>query len=300
MSQLDVVSGPPALLGECPVWSSTEQVLYWEDIDGRAIHRFDPSTGRSDQRLLSGRPGSFVLTDTPGVLLVASEHELVWLDWADGAVRPWQALEPAGTGNRLNDGRCDPAGRFVVGSMYEDTSAGKATGMLHRVEAEQAPHTMRTGIGVSNGIAFDAARERMYFADTPTQTVVVFDYDAGSGSYTNERVFLDYRDLEGKPDGACTDADGCYWSASVYGWAVIRVTPEGNVDRRIPVPVQKPSMPAFGGPDLSTLFVTSIGDGGSKPSEPGRDGVAPGSLLIIDAGVEGVPEPIFAGSPPAA
>jgi sugar lactone lactonase YvrE len=238
-----------------------------------------------------------VLTTTPGLLLVATEHELVWFDWATGVTTPWLELEPGGTGNRMNDGRCDPAGRFVVGSMSEDTAAGRTTGILHRIDAAGAATTMRTGVGVSNGIAFDPARRRMYFADSPTETVWVYDYDAGTGEYRDERVFLDYGDLDGKPDGACTDADGCYWSASVYGWAVIRVTPDGAVDRRIPVPVEKPSMPAFGGADLTTLFVTSIGDGGSKPSAPGRNGVAAGALLAIDAGVQGVPEPAFAGSP---
>ena len=284
MTDIDVIVPTPALLGECPVWSTRERVLYWEDIDGRTIHRYDPSTGVDDQRDLAGRPGSFALTPIPGTLLVATEHELVWFEWATGATRPWIALEAAGTGNRMNDGRCDPAGRLVVGSMFEDTGAGRSTGMLHRVEADGSATTLRHDIGVSNGIVFDADRGRMYFADSPRETIWVWDYDAETGERRNERVFADYAPIDGKPDGACLDADGCYWSASVYGWAVTRFTPDGEVDRRIPVPVEKPSMPAFGGDDLSTLYVTSIGDGGSRPSAPGRNGVAAGSLLAIDPG----------------
>lgn len=295
--RIDYVS-EPALLGECPVWSIAEQVLYWEDIDGKAIHRYDPSTGVAEQRSLPGRPGSFALTETPGLLIVGTEHELVWLDWTSGSVTPWVPLEPAGTGNRLNDGRCDPEGRFVIGSMYEDTTAQRSSGTLHRLGADGSALTMRTGIGVSNGIAFDAARRRMYFADTPTETVLMWDYDADSGDFTNERVFFDYTTIEGLPDGACVDADGCYWSASVYGWAITRITPDGVVDRRIDVPVRKPSMPAFGGPDLSTLYITTIGDGGSVTPEPGENGENAGALLAIDVGVQGVPEPVFAGSPP--
>lgn len=293
MTTIERVGTSPAQLGECPVWSGTEHALYWEDIDGRRIHRHDPSSGSEETRDLPGRPGSFVLTKEPGRLLVAMEHELVWLDWASGATETFVELEPAGTGNRLNDGRCDPAGRYVVGSMYEDTNAGTTSGILHRVSPDGSVETLHTGIGVSNGLGFDADRGRMYFADTPTQRVVVWDYNVETGKRTNERTFLDYSSLDGLPDGACVDDDGCYWSASVYGWAVIRVTPDGVVDRRIELPVQKPSMPAFGGSDLSTLYVTSIGSGGTVPSEPGRDGFTPGDTLAIDVGVRGRPEPVF-------
>ncbi len=295
-ANIERISNSPALLGECPVWSGAEQVLYWADIDGQRIHRHDPSSGDEQVRQLPGRPGSFVLTAEPGRLLVAMEHELVWLDWATGAIEEFIALEEAGTGNRLNDGRCDPAGRFVVGSMYADTSAGQTTGVLHRVSADGAVEQLATGIGVANGLGFDAARGRMYFADTPTETVTVWDYDAATGERSNKRDFLDYHDLDGKPDGACVDADGNYWSASVYGWSVIRVTPEGVVDLRIELPVQKPSMPAFGGADLSTLYVTTIGAGGTVPSEPGRDGFTPGDTLAIDLsgeGIQGLTEPVF-------
>lgn len=294
MTVIKAVGHAPAALGECPVWSGRDQALYWADIDGRAIHRLDPSSGAAESRALPGRPGSFVLTTDPNRLLVASEHELVVLDWATGKAACWRQLEEAGTGNRLNDGRCDPVGRYVVGSMYADTSAGERTGALYRVESNGDAATLRSEIGVTNGLAFDPDRRRMYFADTPTDRVLVFDYDLDTGEAANERVFLDYSSLPGKPDGACLDADGCYWSASVYGWAVIRVTPEGVVDRRIELPVQKPSMPAFGGPDLSTLFVTTIGAGGTVPSEPGRDGFQPGELLALDVGVQGRPEPLFA------
>ena len=293
MSNIEAVSPSPAALGECPAWSEREQALYWADIDGRAIHRLDPSTGTTTSRALPGRPGSFVLTTDPNRLLVASEHELVILNWATGETTSWRQLEEAGTGNRLNDGRCDPAGRYVVGSMFADTSAGQWTGALYRVESSGESTTLRSNIGVTNGLAFDTERRRMYFADTPTERVLVFDYDLDTGDMTNERMFLDYSSLPGKPDGACVDADGCYWSASVYGWAVIRVTPDGVIDRRIELPVQKPSMPAFGGSDLTTLFVTTIGQGGTVPSEPGRHGFQPGDLLAIDAGAQGRPEPVF-------
>ena len=294
---ITALDAPIAALGESPVWCPEEVILYWVDIDGKTIHRHDPATGTHGTRSIDGRPGSIALTSTPGRLLIASEHRLLELDWDTGAVTPFVDLEPASTGNRLNDGCCDSSGRFVVGSMCADTNAGRTTGTLHRIHHGGQVETLRTHIGVTNGLAFDVTRNRMYFADTPTERVLVFDYETSTGALSNQRLFFDYHKYPGKPDGACVDADGCYWSASVYGWALLRITPDGDVDCRIELPIQKPSMPCFGGANLDTLFVTTIGAGGTIPSEPGRDGFEPGATLAIEGlGVKGIVEPRFAGA----
>ena len=273
---ITALDAPIAALGESPVWCPEEVILYWVDIDGKTIHRHDPATGTHGTRSIDGRPGSIALTSTPGRLLIASEHRLLELDWDTGAVTPFVDLEPASTGNRLNDGCCDSSGRIHHSGQVE---------------------TLRTHIGVTNGLAFDATRNRMYFSDTPTERVLVFDYEPSTGALSNERLFFDYHKYPGKPDGACVDADGCYWSASVYGWALLRITPDGDVDCRIELPIQKPSMPCFGGANLDTLFVTTIGAGGTIPSEPGRDGFEPGATLAIEGlGVKGIVEPRFAGA----
>lgn len=289
--EVECVVRAAAALGECPLWSDVDDRLYWVNIDGRAIHRFDPATGDDERRSVPGRPGSIALTDRPGRLLVAIEHGLAFYDWADDTFRPWIDLEPEATDNRLNDGRCDRAGRFWVGSMFVPTSAKRWTGMLHRVGPDGAVATVRSGIGVANGLAFSPDGSTMYFADTHRDTVWAFDYDLASGEAINERVFLDFGDLPGHPDGACVDEDGCYWIACVYGWAVLRVTPTGRVDRRIELPVEKPTMPAFGGPGMSTLFVTSIGGEGSKPLAPGQPDA--GGLFAIDVGTRGLVESPF-------
>jgi sugar lactone lactonase YvrE len=294
---ITALDAPIAALGESPVWCPEEVILYWVDIDGKTIHRHDPATGTHGTRSIDGRPGSIALTSTPGRLLIASEHRLLELDWDTGAVTPFVDLEPASTGNRLNDGCCDSSGRFVVGSMCADTNAGRSTGTLHRIHHSGQVETLRTHIGVTNGLAFDTTRNRMYFSDTPTEQVLVFDYEPSTGALSNQRLFFDYHKYPGKPDGACVDADGCYWSASVYGWALLRITPDGDVDCRIELPIQKPSMPCFGGANLDTLFVTTIGVGGTIPSEPGRDGFEPGATLAIEGlGVKGIVEPRFAGA----
>jgi L-arabinonolactonase len=287
------VSDVRAKLGECPLWSAADQRLYWIDIDGQAVHRHDPTTGTDETRVAPGRPGSLALMASPGRLLVAIEGRIAVLDWETGEWRDWIGLEPEGQGNRLNDGRCDPAGRFWVGSMFVDTKAGRNSGILHRVAADGSATRVRSGIGVPNGLGFAPDGRTMYFADTHRDLVWAFDYDVDTGEPSNERVFLDFAGLPGRPDGAAVDEAGCYWIACVYGSAVLRVTPSGEVDRRILVPVTKPTMPAFGGPDLSTLFITTIGGGGSHPVDPSQPDA--GALFAVDVGVRGLPEPGFAG-----
>ena len=282
-----------AQLGECPVWDVRSDHLYWIDIDARTIYRYDPSTGTNEGRQLGGRPGSFVLTDDPGRLVVGLEHELVDLQWSTGTTTPRIALEPSSARTRLNDGRCDPAGRYWVGSMDDPAGSLAFGAMLHRVEPDDRFETIESGVGVSNGLAFSPDGSTMYWADTRRSTVWAYDYDLTTGHRSNQRVFLDFTDLPGSPDGACVDSDGCYWVACVYGWAMLRATPDGVVERIIELPVEKPSMPAFGGTDLDTLFVTSISSGGSTPAARGQP--LAGALLAIDPGVTGIAEPRFGG-----
>ena len=292
MSEVHVVGDVVATLGECPVWRAEEQALYWEDIEGKAIHRYDPSSGDTTSRYLDGRPGSFVFTQTPGRLLVAIESELRWLDWNTGRSDLFTALEDPPRGNRMNDGRCDPSGRFVVGSMHPDPDERQFTGSLYSVDSSGAVTTLETDVGIPNGLVFDADRRRMYWADTFHATIWVWDYDADTGERRNKRVFFNYRnraEAKGLPDGACLDAEGCYWSASVHGYAATRITPNGDVDRVVALPVEMPTMTAFGGPDLSTLYVTSL-----QGQVVDKDGVSAGSLLAIDVGVQGVLDTPFA------
>ena len=288
---IERITTDPDLLGECPVWDPDSDVLWWVDVEGRAIRRYAARPGTLESRELEGRPGSLALTTEPGRLLVAMEHQVGWFAWDTGSWEPWLDLESGGTGNRLNDGRCDPAGRFWVGSMFERTDDGRFLGVLHRLDPSGAASSLRTGIGVSNGLAFPPDGRTMYHADTFRDTVWSYDYDLASGERSNERVFADYRDLPGRPDGACIDADGCYWTACVFGSAVARLTPDGDVDRVIELPVVCPTMPAFGGAGLSTLFVTSLREEGTTPADSAHDG----HLLALDVGVSGIPEPRFAG-----
>ncbi len=281
-------------LGECPVWDRRLGRLLLEDIEGRAIHRVDIDTGGVETRDLPGRPGSFVLTADPDRLVVAMEHELVELRWSTGAVTALCDVETPDPEVRLNDGRCDPSGRYWVGSMDLPPEAGRHRGRLHRITVTDGHveiHEQRDGVGVANATAFSPDGTVMYWADTPTSTVWSYDVDPETGDRSNERVFLDFTDLPGLPDGAGVDADGCLWVACVTGSAVLRATPDGSVDRIIDVPVLLPTMPAFVGPELDRLVVTSI----STERADADPAFPDGCLLELDVDAVGLHEPIFPG-----
>ena len=290
---MDIIGTRVDMLGECPIWDSRLGLLYTIDIDGRTVHRTDPSTGATDGHSLAGRPGSMALTRQENVLLVAVEDGVVWLDWVTGRVTPWVELATGGPNNRLNDGACDRSGRFWVGTMHED--ATESSGRLHRLESTGESFSERGDVGVPNGLAFAPDGETMYYADSLARAAWAYDYDASDGSVSGERLIADFTDLPGTADGATVDEDGCYWIACVFGSAIARITPAGRVDRIVEVPVDKPTKPAFGGSDLGTLFLTSIGGGGSheRYADPGLNG----RLLAIDVGVRGVDEPWYGGPP---
>lgn len=287
----DVIGTRVDQLGECPLWDPRIGQLYTIDIDGRTIHRTDPTTGAAEVHHLKGRPGSIALTIDPALLLVAAEDQLGWLDWDTGVVMPWLPLATGGPRHRLNDGACDRSGRFWVGSMHE--SATESTGVLFRVLPSGQSSVIRRDVGVPNGLAFSPDGGTMYYADSLARTVWAYDYDSQTGVPTGERILTDFAELPGTADGATVDEGGCYWIACVFGSAVARITPRGDVDRLVEVPVDKPTKPAFGGSDLGVLFVTSIGGGGSheRYDDPGLNG----RLLAMDVGVRGVHEPIHAG-----
>ena len=294
---IEIVGDLRARLGESPVWSEHEGVLYWVDIDGRRIHRLDPSDGAAGVRELPGRPGSIALTPEPGRLLVAMEHELAFFDWATAELDRWVEVEPSGTGNRLNDGRADPGGRFWVGSMFEYPAERRATGMLHRVDPDGSVTTHRRGVGVSNSLAFAPDGRTMYWSDTHQGVVWAHAYDPKTGDPGAARPLVDFEPLPGGPDGACVDESGAVWIAAVGGGAIVRVTPDGEIDQVLELPVRSPTMPAFGGAGLDTLYVTSIGEA-SSASTPATGSTA-GALLALDVGARGVVEPRFARTGPS-
>lgn len=288
---IEIVGDIRAKLGECPVWSERNQALFWIDIDDHRVYRFEPGSNRHEHRELAVRPGSLFLTADPDTVLIAGEHDLQALRWSTGAVRHLAVIETASVSTRMNDGRCDRVGRIWVGTMEEEWATEEPHGRLFRIDPDMTVSVHEQQVGVSNGLAFSPDGATMYWADSQRGLVWSFDYDVESGRPSGRREFLNFADLPGKPDGACVDTDGCYWVACVYGSALVQVTPAGVINRSIGLPVAKPSMPAFGGPELRDLYVTSISSGGRTPAPVSAES---GALLVLDVGAQGVAEPIAA------
>lgn len=280
-----------AQLGESPVWCVRDQVLWWVDIKGRAVHRYDPSSGKDQQWPVPGEPGCLALRASGGLVLAMGQG-FVAFDPVTGVTTSLAQLPDEPEGNRLNDGRSDRAGRFWAGSMRDPPAPPAKPGRLFRLGADHRVVSTVDQLIVSNGLAFSPDDRTAYLSDShvSVRTIWAYDFDLADGHLSNRRVFIDTNGMPGRPDGGAVDADGCYWSAATDGWELVRYTPAGTVDRRISLPIQKPTMPAFGGADLRTIFVTSIGIGMDRAQQP-----LAGGLFAVDAGVQGLPEPRYGG-----
>ena len=294
MENVTCVLDVHAKVGECPVWCPEERKLYWIDIAGCRLNRFDPASGHNEICQLPEQIGSFALREQGGIV-AALRSGFYFVDFDTGHLTAICDPEADKPENRFNDGRCDPAGRFWAGTMRDPQDPTQRPGALYRLGIDLNCSQMVTGVGVSNGLAFSPDGKTMYFADTnrDVQTIWAFDFDPHEGAISNRRVFATTHALPGRPDGACVDAEGFYWSANVDGWQLVRFAPDGRGDRTLALPVQKPSMCAFGGEHFATLYITTIGSGGSTPLEPGQPQA--GGLFACEPGVRGLPEPKFKG-----
>ncbi|EJN28108.1 gluconolactonase [Pseudomonas sp. GM78] len=281
-------------VGESPIWAPEENALYWVDIPAGRLQRWSVQTGhvhawKTPQMLacIARHPdGGWVAGMETGFFHLHA-HEDGRLDSA-----PLAHVDHARPGMRLNDGRCDRQGRFWAGSMVLDMNANAAVGTLYRYDAgQQGPlQAQMNGLIVPNGLAFSPDGKTMYLSDSHplVQQVWAFDYDVDSGIPSNRRVFIDMNQYGGRPDGAAVDAEGSYWICGNDAGLVHRFTPDGRLDRSLAVPVKKPSMCAFGGSRLDTLFVTSI-----RPGDDQDEQSLAGGVFALDPGVKGLPEPHF-------
>ncbi|MCZ7565622.1 MAG: SMP-30/gluconolactonase/LRE family protein [Burkholderiales bacterium] len=294
---IECVVDARAEVAESPVWSVDEQVLYWADIYGGGrggrLNRYDPASGANTHWQFDAPLGSFGLR-TAGGMVLALQSGFHRFDPAANALARIAQPEPERPNNRLNDGRCDRAGRFWCGSMRDPADPAQPTGTLHRLDPDGTSTPMLDGLFVTNGLAFGPDDRTLYVSDSiaSVRTIWAFDFDLGAGTIANRRVFVDTHGMDGRPDGAAVDADGCYWMAANDGWALARFTPRGRLDRTIRVPVAKPAMLAFGGRDLRTIFVTSIRPKGRDLADQPQAG---GVFAVEGAGIQGLPEPMFGG-----
>jgi sugar lactone lactonase YvrE len=279
-----------ASLGECPVWSVAEQVLYWVDINAPSLNRFDPATGRNTAMALPESIGCFALRHAGGFIVALRSG--FWLARQDGTLDRKVAAAPYDPAHhRFNDGRCDPQGRLLAGSMNESRDA--ATGALYRLDPDFALTPLLSGMTISNGLAFSPDGRTMYHTDTSTQAVNGYEYDAASGTPSRPRVLVRFTAEGDRPDGAAVDRDGCYWTALYRGGKVKRIAPDGRVLAEYAVPAMCPTMCAFGGPDRKTLYVTSARQK-READELARLPLS-GGLFAMAVDAPGLAEPLFAG-----
>jgi len=278
-----------ASLGECPVWSADEQALYWVDINAPSLNRFDPASGANVTMPMPESIGCFALRRGGG-FVVALRNGL-WLANAGGALTRKVAEAPFDPSHhRFNDGRCDPSGRLLAGTMNEKRDATSAA--LYRLDHDFSLTRVLEGMTISNGLAFSPDGATMYHADTPTQVVHRYDYDRASGTPSNQRVFARFTADGDRPDGAAIDSEGCYWIAFYRGGKVLRIAPDGRTLDEFAVPAMCPTMCAFGGRDLRTLYVTSARQ--MRGAEELARLPQSGGLFAMTVDAPGLPEPAFA------
>ena len=281
-----------AQLGESPVWHPHEQVLYYVDVHGRKLQRFDPKSGDLRHWEFETEVASLA-PRMDGTLLLAMRDGLWHFDPSSG--ERTRVAEPdydPGT-ERFNDGKADPQGRFWVGTSYEPRDRPLAS--LHCFANGKLTKKIE-GITVGNGLAWSPSGRTMHWSDTKAHTVYAADFDPPSGALSRRRVFASFpvkqagQSLDtygGRPDGAAMDAEGCYWVAMFEGQRVVCLSPEGDIVREVRLPVRCPTMPCFGGPDLKTLYITTSREG--RPAVELIEQPYAGCVLAIEVDVPGLP-----------
>ena len=278
-----------AVLGEGPVWVAAEQALYWLDIKGRRIFRRGFADGAVTSWDTPFRIGSLA-PRAGGGFVAGTERGFAFVDPAAGRFEPFAQPEPDRPTNRFNDGKLDRQGRFWAGTM--DDAEKQASGALYRLDADLGWSRIDDGYKVTNGPAFSPDGRTMYHNDSALQVVYAFDLDE-TGDAANRRVFAQFGDGDGYPDGMTVDAEGCLWIAFWDGWCVRRLSPTGEIVQTLGVPVQRPTSCAFGGPALDHLFVTSAHIGLDERDLAGQRFA--GGLLLARPDATGLADPFFTG-----
>jgi sugar lactone lactonase YvrE len=284
----EVVGATLAHHGEGAVWDDRDGSLLWLDITGRCVHRTTPA-GVTTSLGMPSDVGA-VVPYAPGGLLAAVGRCFLRVDLPTGdltAVAETPAVQPA---VRMNDGGTDPAGRFWAGTMGRGGEEGAGT--LYRLDGPGAATAVIPNVSVPNGPVWSPGGDTMYFTDTPTEQIRAYDYDRATGELGADRVVVDARELSGQPDGMTVDADGNLWVAFWDGWAVRCFSPAGELLREIGFPVARPTRPTWGGPDASTLYVTTSRFG-LAPHEVAEQPLA-GRLFAATPGPRGLVAPAAA------
>jgi sugar lactone lactonase YvrE len=293
MPMPEIVLEAHATIGESPTWVPQERAIYWIDVKAPALHRYVPAIGATRTWPVTSDLGGFALLEDGGALL-ALRHGIHRLDLHSGAL---ELLAPPPFDPslfRFNEGACDASGRFWIGVMFDPVkgSPPKQRGRLHSFTLKGGLRAEPDAAELHNGMAWSADGRLFFLSHSDARTVFVFDYDEDAGRLSNRRVFATIPAELGIPDGAAIDVDGAYWCALHGAGKLRRLRADGSLDRDIELPVCQPTMCAFAGEDLSTLYVTSASDKMSD-ADKRREPLA-GALLRLTPGVRGIARPFVA------
>ena len=277
-----------SILGEAPVWDPVTSRLHWVDCDQKTLYRLDPETDRIESFSLPGSPGCYALC-RDGRLLLAYRTRLCLVDLESGSHTDIDTPQVDFASARFNDGACDRAGRFWLGTMHKAMS--EPVGALYRVDPDLSVRCMADGVTVSNGIAFSPDDTILYHTDSRAAVIYAYDFDLQAGTISNRRVFAEFDGRKERPDGCTVDGSGMLWTAMLGGGRVAVLGPDGREMRSFALPTTRPTSVCFGGEALDTLYVTTMRLGLS-PEELEAQADA-GKLFAATGMGRGLPEPLF-------
>lgn len=283
-----------ARLGESPLWDTDRQLLYWVDMYNHRVHQFDPATGRDRHFDVGSLVSAIALTSGDSLLVALSTGtlptmtgQLALLDPQNGTLASLCQINFPHSNTRLNDGKCDPQGRFWIGSTSE--APGQAA--LYRYDPNGSLQIMETGLTISNGLAWSPDGATFYLTDSYTHQIYAYPFDGATGNIGDRRILVDLSDEAVEPDGLTVDQQGNLWSALWDGWCVVQFSASGTEIQRIKLPVQRPTCPIFGGRDLMQLYITSASVGLSQQEI--QQGFYAGDLFCLATQLPGLPSSRF-------
>jgi L-arabinonolactonase len=278
-------------LGEGIIWDAASACVWWTDIDGSKLYRYQSEDKQLDHWTTPERLGSFALVSDSEFLICGFASGFAYFNPHSGELQWLEKIEQNNPGTRLNDGRADRQGRFWAGSMVE--SGDRGAGALYCLDQQLQVASKVSGLTISNGLCWSPDSTVMYHTDTPSRRINAYDFDAATGAIANQRCLV--RTEKGCfPDGSSVDAEGYIWNAQWGASQVVRYSPEGEVDFVLPLPVSQPTCVAFGGPRLDRLFVTSATQGFDEQTLSAEPEA--GNVLVFQTNISGIADARFTAS----
>jgi len=289
MDEIKLILDCKNILGEGILWNAKESCLYWTDIEGSIFYRFDPESENLKTYEMPERLCSFAFREDGGFLMAFASGLAIY-DLSSGIVERLNSITESVPGTRLNDGRCDRNGRFIVGEFDPEE---KGRGNAYSINREGTAKKLFGDLNSANSTCFSPDGATMYYSCAVRAEIWSYDYNQENGEISNKQLFHNFKDQPGLPDGSIVDSEGYLWNAQWAGSRVVRFAPDGTIDRIIELPVPNVTCLCFGDEELDTLYITtarltlSDDDLQTYPTA--------GGLFALKTNVKGLKESLFKG-----